>query len=166
MKGTIKSVTVPKVLPFEYPPPIHAPPRTGTPLMKTRLMAVCTALAFVWTLNAQPTTNYQVVERGANHRVIERELPGAVRDARGGTRKARILELATGMHTRRGDTWVPSNPRLSLLPDGTGATGEDLPFGLRLPADLYNEAIVVVTPGGERTVSRPAGFIYARGTKQ
>ena len=134
--------------------------------MKTRLMAVCTALAFVWTLNAQPTTNYQVVERGANHRVIERELPGAVRDARGGTRKARILELATGMHTRRGDTWMPSNPRLSLLPDGTGATGEDLPFGLRLPADLYNEAIVVVTPGGERMVSRPAGLIYAQGTNQ
>ena len=61
---------------------------------------------------------------------------------------------------------MPSNPRLSLLPDGTGATGEDLPFGLRLPADLYNEAIVVVTPGGERMVSRPAGLIYAQGTNQ
>ncbi len=133
--------------------------------MKTRLMAVCTALAFVWTLNAQPTTNYQVVERGANHRVIERELPGAVRDARGGTRKARILELATGMHTRRGDTWMPSNPRLSLLPDGTGATGEDLPFGLRLPADLYNEAIVVVTPGGG-THGEPAGRFDLRAGDQ
>ena len=125
----MESLTVPRILPLEYPPPIPAPhPRTGTTLMKTRLMAVCTA--------------------------------------RGGTRKARILELATGIRKRRGDTWVTSTPPLSLLPDGTGATGEDLPFSLRLPADLYNEAIVVVTPGGERTVSRPAGFIYARGTKQ
>jgi hypothetical protein len=109
---------------------------------------------------------HTVVERAANHRVIERSVTETLPD--GGTyeRRARVTELATSMHFQRGGVWLESNPRLTVLTDGSGATATDLPFQLHLPADLYNGAIVLVTPEGERLVSRPAGLVYSQGTNQ
>jgi hypothetical protein len=112
---------------------------------------------------AEELSNYQIVERGPNHRVIQRvtwtnELGKAV------ARTNAYTELATGMHYRENGQWKESKAKIKAFPDGAVARQgqHKVIFAYDLAAA---GAIDVEAPDGKRLRSNVLGLRLDDGSK-
>ena len=90
-------------------------------------------------------TNYSVVARGRDYRVMEwRELQtnelGKV-----STIVHRYDELQSGLHRNVAGVWNETSESLEILPAG-GAGTTNLNYGVYLPGNLVDDAFQVTTP--------------------
>lgn len=156
--------------------------------MKTKITVVCLGVLALWgqaqtqdstassggaSVNssaaavdrASLAVKYQVVERGADHRVMERKEFQKAPDGKVITQLHRYAQVATGLHyqNERGQ-WVESKAVIEALPDGSAAArqGQHQAF---FPGNLYQGAVRLIMPDGRELTSRPIGLSYDDGEK-
>ena len=107
-------------------------------------------------------TAYHELERGANHKVWQRE---TYEQGPGGkiiTHLHQYTELATGMHYLSNGQWFESQEQINVLPDGTAAATQGQ-HQAHFPADIYEGSISLTTPDGQQLQSQPVGLSYDDG---
>ena len=111
-----------------------------------------------------PPTAFQVVERGANYKIWQREFFEMAPDGRIIPHVQKYTELATGMHYQDANgQWAESKETVGVLPDGRGAATQGAQQ-VYFPPDIYNGAIQIVTADGRQLQARPLGISYDDGT--
>ena len=143
-------------------------------LFRSTLVLAFLGLVPVWAQNqtttqspassVPPPTAFQVVSRGANFEVWQREFFEQTPDGRIIPHIQKYTELATGMyyHDATGQL-VKSKETVGVLPDGRGAATQGAQQ-VYFPPDIYNGAIQIVTADGRQLQARPLGISYDDGT--
>ena len=105
-------------------------------------------------------TAYQVVERGANHKVWQRETYEKLPDGRIVPHLHTYTELATGMHYQNAQgQWVESKEQINA--SATGAVANQGPYQVAFANNLNSAgAIDQQTPDGRRLRSNILGLSY------
>ncbi len=109
-------------------------------------------------------TDFRVVDRGANHKVWQRETYEKSPAGNVITHVHKYTELATGMHYQDANgQWAESSETIEIQPDGSAAAlkGQQQAY---YPPDIYNGAIEMVTADGKQLYARPLGIFYFDGT--
>jgi len=108
--------------------------------------------------------SWSVTSRQANQRVWQRTSYDVAPGGRIIPHSHQVIELATGLCYQDGSgKFVDSSEQIDILPDGTAAAtrGQHQAY---FPGDIYNGAVISVTPDGRRLQSRPLGLSYDDGT--
>lgn len=108
--------------------------------------------------NTHARSAYTVAGRGADFNILQKT------SSMGGTNRVRrFIQLATGLNFQNAyGQWTPSQPTISILPQGGGAATQGL-HQVYFPGDIGNGVLKVVTPDGRVLQSRPLGVTYDDG---
>src|SRR6266853_371423 len=112
-------------------------------------------------------THFSVKQRGPNQTTLEKVTWEQGRGGLWTPRVHRVVQMATGLNRQDPQTgaWVESVPRISILPDGSGAAATQAQTALSVPGDLYSGAGTVTGPDGTVMNFRPAMLAYSDGPR-
>lgn len=107
-------------------------------------------------------TPYSVIHRESNERTWQRTTYSLSPSGQAVPHLENYKEVGNGICFRQGGVFVDSNPSISILQDGSGAS-TDAPCNFYCPADIYNGLIRLVTSDGQELDSEPIGLRYSSG---
>jgi hypothetical protein len=114
---------------------------------------------FVATAVAAEPEPAQVVERGPNHRLLQRVSRVVLRDGRVVNQTNSYTEIGGGICYFRDGQWRDSKAQFQLLPGG--AIAQEGPMQLILTPDIVEEGSVdLLIEGGKRFRSSPRWLVY------
>jgi len=145
--------------------------------MKTHSLILTLSICSAWSIRGQTTspatvgttatataTPYSVVANGPNHRIWQSTTYEVTPDGKTLPHLQQYEEVATGLNHLVNGQWVESKEEIDILPDGTAAATNGQ-HQVYFPGDIYQGAILLVTPEGKQLTSRPLGLSYDDGTK-
>jgi hypothetical protein len=117
--------------------------------------------------NASLKSVTAIVERGANSRVMQRVSSETNETGRVALHTNRVVELGSGMHFKRGDEWITSDPTIQVSQDETSAYSTNGLHQVFFAANLNSAApIRLVTSDNKVLRSRVVGLGYYDYKKQ
>lgn len=129
--------------------------------MKCRFAVLLPAVVLAVAITPNHTlaqSGYAVTGRGADFNILQKST-----SAGGTNRVHRFIQLATGINYQNAyGQWTPSQPVISILPQGGGAATQGL-HQVFFPGDIGNGVLKIVTPDGRVLQSRPLGVTYDDG---
>src|SRR5262245_52904698 len=129
-----------------------------SPLVLLRFLPAGFAVVLSGATYAAPEP-YQVVERGQNHRLMQRISRTMLGDGRAVDVTNSYTEIGGGICYFKDRQWRDSRAEFQLFPGG--AIAQEGPFQLILTPDIATEgAVDVLTPEGQRFRSSPRWLAY------
>ena len=142
--------------------------RTSLPTLLASFAVVAVNGQSISSTNQGPQTNitlnYNIIARGADHRIWERVDNETNVSGKVVQRVHRYTELASGLHfwDTNSNSWKDSGEQIQSVPGGAAAVqGQHQVY---FPYNLYAGVIEAVTPEGQHLKSRPLCLSYFDGT--
>lgn len=107
-------------------------------------------------------TNYMVVARDGDSKILERYTFETAPDGKLVPKKHRLVEMAGGLNYLNNGQWTDSKEEIDIQSDGTAAATQGQ-HQVYFPSDIYSGVIKMVTPDGQVLQSRPVGISYDDG---
>jgi hypothetical protein len=123
-----------------------------------KLQLLPTTILCLATLSAPAQQELNVIERGPNHKVIERTVEEVTSDGRIITRPSRYTAIASGMNVLENGMWREVEEKFELIPGGAVARGH---HQVTISGDFQANGVVdLVSSDGRRFRSHLLGLAY------